>query len=352
MNRNCSPYDSESYAVVAAVSAGLAFVSLVLIIGTIGIMILFKKLRFFSQRLILYLAISAILTNLAIILHRVDYQNQMSTFYARFCAFGGYFDLLSNWCLLLSVCAIITYTSLNLFLGKNTERYELIYIFFIFVFPLTFTWVPFIKSAYGKAGAWCWIRTEEQDDNCTRFEFGTQLQFSIWFVPLYFLMILLIILYLMILVKIYRKNRERLTMPDPIIIYQAKKIKKDLMPLIAYPLIYFLLNIFPFINRIHYRLSTEPSLALWYLAALANPSIGAWITLAFTLDPTTRKRLTPIKMGAAARELCPGDTSIEEYEFECDRERSIQRESKSHPYANYEKCYKLNLDQSSKGRTI
>ncbi len=319
---------------MAAVSAGLAFVSLVLIIGTIGIMILFKKLRFFSQRLILYLAISAILSNLSIILHRVDYQNQMSTFYTRFCAFGGYFDQTGNWCLLLSVCAIMIYTALYLFLDKNTEKYGLIYIFFIFVFPLTFTWIPFIKSAYGKAGAWCWIRTEEEDDNCTKFEFGTQLQFSIWFGPLYFLMIILVILYIMILVKMLRDWN---TSPSPETSLHMKQIKKDLIPLIAYPLIYFLLNILPFINRIYNSISPDPNIVLWYFAALANPSIGAWITLAFTLDSTTRKRLTPSRIAAAIEEF-HGNKSVNEYDFgDWETENSIREfeGEEKHLNANY-----------------
>lgn len=343
---NCSPYNSQSYAVVAAVSSGLAFVSILLILLVIAIIILFKKWKFFSQRLILYLALSAILVNVGIILHRVDYENQTTTFYVKFCEFGGYLDQLSNWMLLISISAIIFYSSCTLFFDKRTEKYEMVYVFFIFIFPFLFTWIPFIKESYGRAGAWCWIRSEDRD--CNSFEFGRWLQFSTWFVPLYIIMVVLIILYFFIIVKLYHKKNT---------IDKTSKlhIKRDLLPLVAYPLIYFLLNIFPFINRT-YNSIHDPNLVLWYFAALANPTVGAWMALAFTLDPRTRKRLTVMEITAAARDLCQSKTVVQEYETGSVKENSVQTDSyhstDAHPYKNYEQCYRLNLSNSTGKQTL
>ena len=80
---NCSPYNSPAYAAVAGVSAGLAFISLLFNIFVFAIIILFKKWRSFSQRLVIYLTVSALLVELGIILHRVDYRNETSDFYRR-----------------------------------------------------------------------------------------------------------------------------------------------------------------------------------------------------------------------------------------------------------------------------
>ena len=80
---NCSPYNSPAYAAVAGVSAGLAFLSLFFNIFVFAIIILLKKWRSFSQRLIVYLTLSALLVELGIILHRVDYRNETSDFYRR-----------------------------------------------------------------------------------------------------------------------------------------------------------------------------------------------------------------------------------------------------------------------------
>ena len=343
-NASCSPYDNFSYSVVAAVSAGLAFVSILLILCIVSIFILFKKWRFFSQRLVLYLTISALLLKVGIILHRVDYHNQDTKFYTIFCEFGGFVDMTSNWMVLISITSIIIYCSCIVFFNKNTERLEWVYILSIFLLPILISLVPFIRDSYGRAGAWCWVRSEERG-TCEPFKLGRWLQLFVWFVPLYALMIVLIVVYIMILAKLYWAKRHWTNTTDV-----AKKIaiKKDLLPLIAYPLIYFLLNIFPLVNRIYNITNKQPSLALWYLAALANSSVGACLVVAFTLDPATRKRLTVASLRASALELC-GRSPVEEYDVE-DKASSMQTESyhsaTSGPYKSYEQCYKLNLDSN------
>lgn len=341
---NCSPYDSFSYAVVAGVSAGLAFLSLLLMLPVIGILLLFKKWRFFGQRLFLYMAFSSMLFNVATILHRVDYHNQTSDFYRRFCEFGGYLDQVSSWMVLVSISAITFYCSLLLFLDKRTEKYELVYVFLIFVFPFLFTWVPFIKDSYGRSGAWCWIRSEDRDD-CSPHVFGQWLQFTIWFIPLYLTMVVLIVLYVMIVAKLYSSKMRNSDQQNMV------KMRGELIPLISYPLIYFLINILPFINRAYNSANTEPSLALWYLAAIANPSMGAWLALAYVLTPGTRKRLKMAEVRAAWRELCGGGGKVvKEYDLEKDKETSVQtdsfRSAEAHPYRNYEDCYRLNMSNS------
>lgn len=339
-NASCSPYDSHSYAVVAAVSAALAFLSILLILGVIGIIILFKKWRYFIQRLILYTCITALLVNVGIILHRVDYENQVSEFYDKFCEFGGYIDQTSNWMLLVAVSAIIAHSSSIIFFDKNTEKYEPIYLFAIFGFPLLITWIPFIKSSYGRAGAWCWIRSEDRQ-TCEPFRLGSWFQFTLWFAPLYFIMFILIVLYVVILVKIYRTERRKGNQP------QETTPKREILSLIAYPLIYFLLNVFPFINRTYNTVYEDPNLVLWYFAALANPSSGAWIALAFTLDPGTRKRLTYANIKASVRDLLGKEQTVKEYNVN-DKVNSVRSDSYHHsiptqPYKSYEDCYRLNL---------
>ena len=338
-NASCSPYDSRSYAVVAAVSAGLAFLSIVLILGVIGIIILFKKWRYFIQRLILYTSITALFVNVAIVLHRVDYENQVSEFYENFCEFGGYLDLTSNWMLLVAVSAIIAHCFSIIFFDKNTEKYEPVYIFAIFGFPLLITWIPFIKNSYGRAGAWCWIRSKDRQ-TCEPFTLGSWLQFLLWFAPLYFIMFALIVLYVLILIKIYQTGKKKGNQP------QESTQKKDILSLIAYPLIYFLLNVFPFVNRTYNSVHEEPNLVLWYFAALANPSVGAWIALAFTLDPGTRKRLTYANIQAAVRDLLGREEPVKEYNIDTEtsiRSESYHQSNPTQPYKSYEDCYRLNL---------
>lgn len=337
----CWPYDTTEYVIVAGLSAGLAFISILLIVGVIYIMVIFKKLQFFSQRLVLYLAISAILVNLGIILHRIDYENQVSDSYVRFCSFGGYLDMTSNWMLLMAVSCIVAYSAIAIFFSKSTERYEPLYFSVIFIFPLLFTWIPFINNTYGRSGAWCWIKSEERDANCTTNVLGTALQLTIWFVPLYVFLVILIILYIMILIKLHLRKKNWPSKSKKI------KVRRDLLPLMAFPFIFFVLNIIPSINRIYNTIHTEPQVGLWFLTAIVNPSVGAWIALAVALDPQTRRRLTFAQVKAATLELFKKDTVVQEYKLEGFKDRTDSlKHPEVHPYQSYENNYKLNLSSS------
>ena len=314
MNASCSPYGSTSYVIVAAVSAGLAAISLLMLLGVIFILILFKKWKFFSQRLIFYLATSAMLVNIATILHRVDYDNRRTDFNIRFCELSGFLDQVSKVMLLMSVCSITISVSLRVFCDRNTEKLESFYVFLIFVFPLTFSWIPFIWKSYGRVGAWCWIRSEEQG-TCELYFKGLVLQYTLWFGPLYILMFILIVIYLILLIHLYwiRNKMAR----DRAGTVQGKMMSHlDFKPLIVYPLFYFLLNIFPFINQTYHFVQTDsPILALWYLEALAMPSIGTLITIAYFLDPETRKRLNLKHIRGATMDLFRKEDLIASYQI-------------------------------------
>ena len=306
-NGSCSPYDSSSYVVVAAVSAGIAAISLVLLIAVVLILVLFKKHKFFSQRLILYLALSSILVNISIILHRIDYDNQTSEFDLHFCEFSGYLDEVAIWMLLMSVCSIVVYVLLRILLKKDTQKYEPVYLLFIFAFPLTFTWIPFLFDAYGRSGAWCWIISEDRE-TCEPNYTGQVLQFVLWFGPLCFILLVLLLVYAVLFLHQCQKRRRRRShknvqgglVRDSFILIG----EEDFKTLTVYPVLYFFLNIFPLINRAYNMTSSAgPSLVLWYLAALATPLMGSLVTLAYFLDPETRKRLTVKHIHAATVEV-------------------------------------------------
>ena len=320
---SCSPFDKEIYSIVAAVAAISGFISLVASCFIIFIIILFKKWNFFSQRLILYLAITAALESLSFVLQKVDYKNQTSPSYDNYCVFTGFINQVSNWMILNAVTSITVFLLFSAFSYKQLERFEVFFIVFIFFFPLTFNWIPFIETAYGKAGPWCWIRSHNKD-TCEKFEFGQVLQVVLWYIPLYTIMFGLLVAYIATVVKLHRTKRKWTGEYDP----QANKIRdltaRELTRLIAYPLIYFLLNIPILVNHIH-RLedNNNPEPILWFISAAIFPLEGGIIAIAFSLDPETRKRLNAANFTAAFREFC-ANKEVDEYPIE-DGEESITR---------------------------
>ena len=313
---NCTIYDSRAYVYVAIASVASAFVSLLAGCFVIVILILFKKHHFFSQRLILYLAITTLLASISTIVHRVDYNNQESEFYVNFCRFGGFLEQNTSWMQLNAISSITIYLFVNAIFKKGTEKLEPLYVFLIFFFPLLFNWIPFIQGSYGRAGAWCWIRSKERG-TCNDFILGRWLQFILWFIPLYIILVILIGLYVTILISLNRANRQWANEPSSMKSKTFRKLaKNNLIPLIAYPLIYFLLNIPAFMNRVqNYVHPNDPELALWYLSALISPLQGGVIAIAYTLDPGTRKRLNWIEIKAAMKRWVQKER-YEEYPLE------------------------------------
>ena len=310
---NCSPYDA-TYAKVAFASAGSATITLVACCFVISVMFLFKKWKFFSQRLILYLTIAGILSSIATILHRVDVDVQRTPAISKFCVFAGFLEQVTSWIFLNATVSITFYLFANVVLRKSTERLEVLYILFIFFIPLTFNWIPFIQKAYGQAGAWCWIRADNWD--CTPFNPGRYMIFGLWFVPLYTILVVLTVMYLVILCTLHRISKE--WTKDPTI--EAKqlrnKIKYDIIPLMAYPCIKIILSLPALTNRIqNYVNHNNPVLALWYMSALAFPLQGGLIAIAYALDPDTRKRLNWVSIREAFRE-CAGKNKKTEYPVE------------------------------------
>ena len=297
------------------------FISLLASCLVIALVVLFKKWQFFTQRLVLYLAVSVAFQSIAAMIIKIDYNNEMSEFYLRFCQFSGFVAQNATWMVLNAVASITVYIFVGAVFSKRTDRIEALYLFFIFVFPLLLNWIPFIDTAYGNAGAWCWIRSE--DSSCKTYLFGQILQFILWYVPLYLILIILLFLYVIILVKIHCfDSRRRWTgnYKHADEQHQIKMMSKEIRSLLRYPLIYFLINLFPLALRIcgAFEDNNQKLLPLWILTAIFFPIQGGFIALAFTLDSDTRKRLRWVQIKAAAKELCQRNNKdvISEYPAE------------------------------------
>lgn len=288
---NCSPFGTDQYVAMAVLSACMGAVSAVASLTVIIGILASKKYLFFIQRLILYLGVAVLLDALTVVL-RLQQLGKLSgqnvDHYHALCVFTGFASQTTSWSVLISICCITCCLLQNVLLLRSVEKLETVYVFLIFVFPLLFNWVPFIKDSYGEAGVWCWIRNK--DDNCKSFLFGNYLRFIFWYIPLYVLLFLLIITYVVIIFWIQRLRKRWDGKFDPESKMKREKMRKEFRPLIWYPLIYLILNIFPLMNRIHDAFSSHPSLALWVLHAF-SPLRGGFIALAYALDSQTLRRL-------------------------------------------------------------
>lgn len=289
----CSPYDAtDTYVAVAVLSACSGAVSMVASLLVIAGILISKKYLFFIQRLILYLSVTVLINTSSVVmrLQRVATLGGHSDDHLYpLCVFTSFVDQTTSWSELIASCCITCSLLLNVLLLRSVEKLEKLYVFLIFVFPLFFNWVPFIKMSYGEAGAWCWIR--EEDENCNKFLFGSYLRFLLWYIPLYIILFILLTTYVFIVCRIQRLHKQWDGKFDPESKEKIAKMNKEFRPLVWYPLIYLILNIFSLTNRIHDAAASQPSLSLWVLHSFFSPLRGGFIALAYALDGQTLRRI-------------------------------------------------------------
>ena len=295
-------FDTTPYVAVAVVSAVSGLISVLACSLVIALILLFKKHYFYAQRLILYLCIAAMLNSLAISLRfqRLAY-NIDNNATKWICILTAAFDQTTAWTELLAIACIVFNLALKVVFRVNTEKLEMVYILLTFIFPIFINWIPFIKETYGHAGAWCWIRstTPMDDGSCPGFSFGTYLRFILWYIPLYIIILVMIATYVLVIYKVRRQRHHWTGKYDPESERVKEKMQQEVRPLLWYPLIYFVINIFPFANRVHDAIVADPELALWILHAVISPLQGGVIAVAYTLDKETLRRLNCARLKAA-----------------------------------------------------
>ena len=304
-------FETTELKIQAALRSAVGLFSFVCCSSVVFIIILFKKYKFYTQRLILYLAIVTMIHAFSYVLTRVNYYTPR-LIDDPYCYFSGVLNhytaangVLSIWCITLN---LLTKTLCN----RSTVKAEPIFVAVIIFLPALWLWVPIWLRAYGTAGAWCSIRSMNSD--CTPYKYRTWLRFGLWYIPLYILMFAIVVSLILAAVRISRGSRKWVGKWDPEIVVMRQTLKREILSLIWYPLIYLLLNTFSLIDQIHDAVNPmNPSAVLTYLRIFTSTLRGAFIALAFGLDRETRSRLRPAQCRAACLEWVGGrETKIED----------------------------------------
>jgi len=313
VSNNCSIFDSRTFSIVAAVSAFSGFTSLLANTFVFLFILLYKRWGFFNQRLVLYLTLATICSSIACIVSRAGYHNDAGGSYDKFCTFGGFFLQTSFWMVLDAYICITASLLLKLFFNIGQEKLDVAAILFVFVFPFLFNWIPFILGAYGKTGAWCWIRSIEEN-SCDQFLVGRILQIVLLYAPLYLVLGLLIALYSIVVFKFVRLKRNWVEMDLKSSIQRQQALRYS-VSLLAYPVIYFVTSLFPLINRIYELVRpNQPSTVLWFLSGFLFFQQGVGITVVFFFNVDIRKELKLTSIKAALAEWLRKDR-VEEYDL-------------------------------------
>lgn len=312
----CPDYDTEEFRAIAAVNSALGGVSFFACLLVIGLIFLFKKYRFFNQRLILYLTIAAALNTLSMLTEATVYYPQTEAFEI-YCYVSAYFHQVAGWAQVLAVTCITIELLLKVFFKIQTNQLllEIIFIIVTFVIPLSFNWVPFINNTFGKSGPWCWIRS--QNENCTEDIMGKILSMTLWYATVYPLLIILSLAYVTVLISIWYQKYRYEGVFDPERQIRRNMMLSEVRPLLWYPLIFLLIELFPLMNRLYELFSQNRNTTFfWWMHAIVVPLEGGVIALVYALDPETRRRLRWSIIKMYLIECFTRKGNIDDYDFE------------------------------------
>lgn len=222
------------------------------------LILLLKEYRMVSQKMILFMVISAFFDSIAYLMGGINATHGAT------CDAQSFLMQFFDWATLLWVTMITT----NLILivkNKETANYYWIYHGVVWLVALFFAIVPYFEDTYGHAGLWCWIKREYSD-----YRFGT------WFIPLLVICVGMFVGLLYVIYSVCQSTKalvgESVTTEN-----MNKRYRDELKPLAFYPLVYVALNIPTLMYRIDdaSHPTTTPNYTLLVLSSIFGPSVGA-----------------------------------------------------------------------------
>lgn len=307
VNCNCSYFTNSDFKMIGMAQIGGGGLSLIGCIVMLSLIMILRRYKDSTQRLLLYLNIAVILNSIIFIVRGIGYKHMDDSI---LCKTVAYLGQITGWCVLSTIGCIICEIFIKAVLDRRIRRYEWVYLMLIFVMPPILNIIPFSDSKYGNAGPWCWIvgkkKKEVYDSNgcqgypnesytCEKDIMGVTFQYTLWFGPVYAITLIGGVVYLVSMVTIWRKLKWHKIMYSS---HYQKLHQKQLLSEINhyrwYPIIYFTINIIPLATRISDALNVSHSvlIILWLLTATVEGSQGFFLALMFTLTPSTRKYLT------------------------------------------------------------
>ena len=267
--------------VVIAITNSISFLMCLLAVIFVLALKLYKKLVY---RLALYQVLASLLMATVQTLQVVFINyNESPSVYRRVCVAIGWFMMYAEWTK-LSFAAWVTF---HLFcfgvLHKNLKKLEALYVVTSLLVPALIAVVPLITNSYGLSadGTVCYVYANQSTAFVERL--------AIWDVPAMFILLVASTAMVVMVMKLacrvrWRSKYERIADGD-----QFEKAIKQLLPLAAFPILFFLFEIPVLIFRIYvakYKareallISTIVFFSLWSFTSgatlLVHISVSQW----------------------------------------------------------------------------
>ena len=286
-NQSCMEFASINFKTVAAIRAASAVVSFVLCLIAIVINVASQKYAFQFHRIVLYFSISGALNGVTKALNRVDYFVENNGTKA-FCMASGFMDEYASWANILSAFAI-GYSLLAEVLERNNSStcVNRFWLLLIFVFPLSFNWIPFIHLTYGQSADWAWCTMRIVLEDCSTFTLALVFHTVIWLVPASLVSLAVIVSYTIIVAIVIRRRREWDLTHDYLTSNKKKMMMKEVVSVLFLVLGFVFVNSLSLILRIIQLVGTGKAFPLWIIYAISTPLMPGLVSFILTVDRNT-----------------------------------------------------------------
>ena len=163
-----------------------------------------------------------------------------------------------------TVCLTLHLFCLSVFY-KNMAKCERAYVLCSLLVPLALAIVPFITSSYGPAEVWCWIQNWKSENNTNNTNMsrdftGDVEQFVLLYGPAFAILVACSGAAIAMGLILACRAFNNVAMPITSGQQQHQQLLKQLLPIIVYPILFFLFFLVPFTNRIYTtQTSTSPA---------------------------------------------------------------------------------------------
>lgn len=342
--------DQLDAALVIMASAGGASV----LVCTLAVLlvVLLRLYRQFAYRLALYQVFAAGLFGVVCCLEVIftNYDKDSAT-YSSLCQGIASMFLTLEWVKLMFTTCLTFHLFCFAVFNKNFKKLEMVYITCSIVIPVAVAAIPHLTQSYGRAGAWCWIR--DWVDNCPSeiFAVGNVETFALWYGPAVFL--LTIDSLAMVMTGTVLACRARGNGP-PDRLHSSnvahKNALKQMLPLIAYPIVFFAFVAQMLAFRLY---SARPHFGsndfLLNVTALLSPVAGLAAGLVLVLHILVAKckiRSAVAKRRESARRKLYGAASCVETNDDL-----VTCKSEPPPMRSTTQCSQLNESEVDRGQT-
>ena len=273
---NLSSEQHDGLLVTLASTGGAA----VIICTTAVILVLVKKLyKQLVYRLALYQVLSSLLfASLQVLqLLFLNYHKNPDAYHP-LCLITAFLELNSMWINLCSTAWVTLHLFCYATCYRNMRKLECLYIVTSLIVPIIISIIPFTTGSYGRLESWCWIMNAR---NGCPFFVGIIEQFLLWYVPAFILLstesVFMIVMIAILGCRVYQKKISSST----------GKALKQMLPLTAYPITFFVLIILPFTTRVYGTTQRPPNYGLLVATAFCVPAYSLATGIALILHVVT-----------------------------------------------------------------